>query len=55
MEQAKEVDEIRVHVNPVLLGGGTALFGGLDSAIILERTHVRVTPAATHLTFRVLR
>jgi dihydrofolate reductase len=27
------VDEIRVHVIPVLLGGGTALFGRLDSAI----------------------
>ncbi len=49
------VDEIRVHVIPVLLGGGTALFAGLDSAITLERTQVLVTPAATHLTFRVLR
>ena len=28
MEQTKEVDEIRVHVNPVLLGGGTALSAG---------------------------
>lgn len=49
------VDEIRVHVVPILLGGGTPLFGGLDSAIRLERTHVSATPAATHLAFRVLR
>jgi dihydrofolate reductase len=49
------VDEIRVHVIPVLLGGGTPLFSTLDSAISLERTHVLVTPAATHLGFRVVR
>jgi dihydrofolate reductase len=49
------VDEIRVHVIPVLLGGGTPLFGQLDAAITLDRTRVLVTPAATHLVFRVTR
>jgi dihydrofolate reductase len=49
------VDEIRVHVVPVLLGGGTPLFAKLASAIGLERTSVQVTPAATHLGFRVVR
>ena len=48
------VDEIRVHVIPVLLGGGTPLFSTLESAISLERTQARVTPAATHLGFRVV-
>ncbi|MFZ0041573.1 MAG: hypothetical protein WAK93_09720 [Solirubrobacteraceae bacterium] len=48
------VDEIRVHVTPVLLAGGTPLFAALDSAISLERTQVVATPAATHLGFRVV-
>lgn len=48
------VDEIRVHVIPVLVGSGTPLFATLDSAISLERTQVSVTPAATHLRFRMV-
>jgi len=49
------VDVIRVHVIPILLGGGTPLFAHLDSAISLERTLALATPAATHLGFRVVR
>jgi hypothetical protein len=46
------VDEIRVHVIPVLLGGGRPLFGRLGSAITLERTHVLVTLPRRTLGFR---
>jgi dihydrofolate reductase len=49
------VDEVRVHVVPLLLGAGTPLFGALDAAVRLERTLVRATPAATHLYYRVCR
>ncbi|WP_020420882.1 dihydrofolate reductase family protein [Amycolatopsis sp. ATCC 39116] len=49
------VDEIHVHVVPLLIGGGTRLFDTLPSAVELERTDVLVTPAATHLRFRVTR
>ena len=49
------VDEIRVHVVPILLGGGTPLFGSLDQSIRLERRSVTTTPAAVHLSYRVLK
>ncbi|MGB3442723.1 MAG: dihydrofolate reductase family protein [Actinophytocola sp.] len=48
------VDEIHVHVVPLLIGGGTRLFDTLPSAIRLERIGAIPTPAATHLRFRVV-
>jgi dihydrofolate reductase len=49
------LDEIQVHVVPVLLGGGTRLFDHLDGPVTLRRTRVVVTPAATHIRFDVVR
>jgi len=47
------VDELRLHVVPLLFGHGVRLFDGPEH-IRLERTAVTETPNATHLTFRVL-
>jgi dihydrofolate reductase len=50
------VDEIGIHLAPVLLGDGTALFEHLSSAqITLEIANVGNTPRATHLRYRVLK
>lgn len=48
------VDEFRLHVIPVLVGGGTPLFARLDQAISLQRTVMVATPSATHLRFQNL-
>jgi dihydrofolate reductase len=49
------VDELHVHVVPILIGGGTRLFGTLPAGIQLERISAIATPQATHLRFRVVR
>jgi dihydrofolate reductase len=50
---ADVVDELRLHLSPVLLGGGTPLFDGGVSPRTLRQTHVRASAHATHLTYRV--
>jgi dihydrofolate reductase len=49
------MDEIQIHVAPVLLGSGTRLFEHLGGQLQLQRTKVVETPNATHLRFRVIR
>lgn len=51
--RAGQVDELRLHLAPVLLGGGTALFAGGVSPRALRQVHVQVSAHATHLTYRV--
>jgi dihydrofolate reductase len=46
------VDELRLHLAPLILGGGTPLFPP-GHAIPLTQTAVRVSPNATHLTYRL--
>lgn len=48
------VDEIRLHVAPVLLGSGVRLFvDGNESPLELEQLDVVSSPSVTHLTYRV--
>jgi dihydrofolate reductase len=46
------VDELRLHLTPVILGGGTPLFDGAAPRN-LRQIHVQASGHATHLTYRV--
>ena len=49
------IDEVSIHLVPVLFGSGTRLFDGLESEhISLEILDVIQTPEAIHMRFRVL-
>jgi dihydrofolate reductase len=50
------LDEVQIHVAPVLLGGGVRLFDQLGGgAVQLEGTRVIESPAVTHLRYRVVK
>jgi dihydrofolate reductase len=48
------VDELFLHVAPIILTSGTRLFEHLGGPIQLERTEVIESSHATHLRFRIL-
>jgi dihydrofolate reductase len=50
------IDEMQIHVVPVLLGDGARLFDNLGGAEIgLECTGVVEAPGVTHITYRVVK
>ncbi len=54
--RAGVIDEIQIHLVPILLGEGIRLFRLLGAEQIeLERTRVIESPFATHLRFRVVK
>jgi dihydrofolate reductase len=53
--EAGVLDEVQIHLIPVLLGQGHRLFDVLPSLIELEIVRVIDTPEATHIRYRVRR
>jgi dihydrofolate reductase len=50
------VDEMQIHVAPLLLGGGVRLFDNLGvEQVEVEATRVIDSPGVTHLKFRVVK
>jgi dihydrofolate reductase len=49
------VDEIQLHVVPLLLGDGISLFGGLGERIKLERMETAAYASETHMRYRISR
>jgi dihydrofolate reductase len=47
------VDELRLDLVPVLLGGGVRLFDGVGPSLGLEQLSVVEAPGVTHLAYRV--
>ena len=47
------VDELELHVVPILLGGGARLFAGVGQDLKLELLRVIEAPGVTHLKYRV--
>jgi dihydrofolate reductase len=52
---AGAIDELELHVVPLILGGGARLFEGVGPATRLELLRVVQAPGVTHVQYRVVR
>jgi len=51
---ARLVDELRIHLSPLVLGDGTRLFDLVGPTRLVQRK-VTESPRATHLTYEVVK
>lgn len=49
------LDELELHVVPVILGGGARLLDGLSPKVSLEQVRAIEAPGVTHVKYRVVR
>jgi dihydrofolate reductase len=49
------VDELELHVTPILLGGGSRLFEGVGPDVKLEELRAVEAPGVAHLKYRVVK
>jgi len=49
------VDEVEIHVGPILLGGGERLFEGIGPDLKLEQLRAVEAPGVAHLKYRVVK
>ena len=49
------VDEVELHVVPIILGGGARLFAGVGPGLKLEEIRTVEAPKVAHLKYRVVR
>ena len=52
---AGHVDELELHIVPLVLGGGARLFEGVGPELRLEQLRAVEAPSVTHVKYRVLR
>jgi dihydrofolate reductase len=49
------VDELELHIVPLILGGGERLFDGVGPELKLEQIRAVEAPGVTHLKYRVIK
>jgi dihydrofolate reductase len=52
---AGHVDELELHVVPIVLGGGARLFDGVGTGLKLEQMRAVEAPGVTHVKYRVVK